>query len=99
MKKTSNKHYQLNEIGQRDDIDSFSPNCICNELWLKQITFHANGIAHRVYNDEVWEDKWTKGFLLDCKKSTASAYILKTINKKQYLFIEWKMGNYYVFLR
>ncbi len=117
LKKTSNKHFEISEIGQRDnidlcfvedndilgewysiafidDIDSFSSDCISDELWLNQITFNSNGTVVRIYNDEIWEDKWTKGFLLDSKKSTASAYILKTINKKQYLFVEWKMGNY-----
>ncbi len=131
IKKVSNKHFKINEMGQRDNIDlpfvqdekvlgcwqsvgfvdnidDFIPNNAWDDLWRKQIDFKADGSVTRVYGDEIWEDKWTKGFLIDCKKSTAAAYIFKTIEDNEYLFVEWKMGNYvyngakpsyYVFIR
>ena len=117
LKKTSDKHFHINEIGQRDNInlpfiaddrvlgrwksicfinnaDDFDPNNSDNELWLKEINFYPNGRVVRIYSDETWEDKWTKGFVLDCKKSTASQYTFKLIDNIEYLFVEWKMGNY-----
>lgn len=117
LKKTSDKHFHINEIGRRDsinlpfledarvlgcwksiafvnNIDDFEPNNPCNELWLKEINFYPNGKVVRIYSDETWEDKWTKDFVLDCKKSTASRYTFKLINNVEYLFVEWKMGNY-----
>ena len=54
----------------------------------------GNKAVVRIYSDETWEDKWTKGFVLDCKKSTASQYTFKSIDNIEYLFVEWKMGNY-----
>ena len=65
-----------------------------NNLWLKSITFKKDGTATREYFDETWEDKWTKGKLLDNKKLVASSYTFKIINNKTYMFLEWKMGNY-----
>ena len=117
LKKTSDKHFHINEIGQRDNInlpfiaddrvlgrwksicfvnnaDDFDPNNSDNELWLKETNFYPNGRVVRIYSDESWEDKWTKGFVLDCKKSTASQYTFKLIDNIEYLFVEWKMGNY-----
>ena len=117
LKKTSDKHFHINEIGQRDNInlpfiaddrvsgrwksicfvnnaDDFDPNNSDNELWLKETNFYPNGRVVRIYSDESWEDKWTKGFVLDCKKSTASQYTFKSIDNIEYLFVEWKMGNY-----
>lgn len=117
LKKTSDKHFHINEIGQRDNInlpfiaddrvlgrwksicfvnnaDDFDPNNSDNELQLKETNFYPNGRVVRIYSDESWEDKWTKGFVLDCKKSTASQYTFKSIDNIEYLFVEWKMGNY-----
>lgn len=52
--------------------------------------------------------EWTKGFVLRKWNSTACAYELRSISGREYLFIEWKSGdyiyggfdsNYYVFVR
>lgn len=32
--------------------------------------------------------------MIDKEKSVLSKYIIKTINDVEYLFLEWKMGNY-----
>lgn len=51
---------------------------------------------------------WTKGTLLEKNNKLAPAYEMKIINGKEYLFIEWKSGDYqfggrkpyyYVFIR
>lgn len=64
-------------------------------MWLESAEFFEGGKAQRKYfNDTSWDDRWTKGKLLDLTKSVVSKYIIKTINDKEYLFLEWKMGNY-----
>ena len=37
---------------------------------------------------------WTKGFVIDPMYCTASAYTLKEIGGKTYMFYEWKSGDY-----
>ncbi|MGW8440217.1 hypothetical protein ACWGXJ_04315 [Paenibacillus sp. S33] len=100
---------QWKSIGFVNNIDDFTGPVFSHEdLWLKSICFYEDGKADRLYSDETWSDMWTKGFLLDRKKSTASAYEIRIINGTEYLFIQWKMGNYvyggvdpsyYVFIR
>lgn len=46
------------------------------------------------YMDDVWYDKWTKGFVLNLHRMTASAYSIREIDGSDCLFMEWKMGNY-----
>lgn len=77
-----------------DHADDFSRQNNTENLWLKSVCFFADGRAQRVYDDMIWTDAWTKGVLLDKTKSTASAYEIRTINAVEYLFLQWKMGNY-----
>lgn len=84
-------------VGYVEFIEDFSINENFDEyLWLKTIEFKENGVAIRKYfNDDTnWNDKWTKGLLLDQVKEVASKYIIKKINNEDYMFMEWKMGNY-----
>jgi len=76
-------------------INDFNPCNIKKEvLWLSGIDFISDGTVARTYDDETWFDKWTMGKLLDHRSHVISNYELKTINNKEYLFLEWKMGNY-----
>lgn len=77
-------------------------------LWLRSVEFVADGSAVRDYDGEVWQERWTKGALIDERRATVSHYFFEERNGKEYLFIEWKTGNYvyggfppsfYVFLR
>ncbi len=118
LKKVSNKHFKLMEIGRRentnipfisdekiignwdavsfvDNIEDFKGNIQPNEnFWLRRIIFNPNGEVVRKYSDEDWYDKWSKGVLLDLNKLTVSQYIFKKIGGIEYMFLEWKMGNY-----
>lgn len=72
----------------------FTPGkCHVERLWLEQIDFRPDGVAVRRYDGENWTDRWTKGFLLDLKKNAVSAYFIRRIDGREYLFLEWKMGN------
>jgi len=63
-------------------------------LWLKSVCFNEDRTAVRAYDNIKWYDFWTKGVLIDKVRATTSAYDLKLINNKEYMFLEWKMGNY-----
>lgn len=78
-------------VSQADD---FSPGkCHVEKLWLERVDFCPDGTAVRRYDGEDWTDRWTKGCLLELKKSAASAYFIRRIDGREYLFLEWKMGN------
>lgn len=97
-------------VGFVENIEDFDKNAdYSNDLWLKTIVFNKNGVVERTYFDgKHWDDAWTKGKLLDRTKQVASNYAIKTIDNVEFLFMEWKMGNYiyagikpsyYVFVR
>ena len=79
-------------ISQRSDFIKDKPQT--EKLWLKSVCFSDDGTATRDYDGEIWKDCWTKGYLLDKKKSVRSAYTIECIEGKEYLFLEWKTGNY-----
>ncbi|WP_054739817.1 hypothetical protein [Cellulosilyticum ruminicola] len=37
---------------------------------------------------------WTKAYLLHFGDVTASKYAIKTIDRENYIFLEWKSGDY-----
>jgi len=65
-----------------------------SRLWLESVRFDPDGSAVRVYDGQEWRESWTKGFHINRRLATASAYRLKKICGRVYLFLEWKMGNY-----
>lgn len=84
------------------------------DLFFSAVEFLSNGelISCYDFGRSVIKGKemqeWTKGFVLRKWNSTACAYEICTINGTEYLFIEWKSGDYiyggfdpsyYVFVR
>lgn len=95
-------------------ISDFDPSEECNlPLAWKSLEFKENGEAVSVfYNGNTVSDRraqeWTRGYFLRKWTSSACAYIIRVIEGKEYLFVEWKSGdyiyggmdtNYYVFER
>ena len=77
-------------------------------LWLRSVEFKPDGSAVRNYDGEEWQEKWTNGALIDEQHATVSHYTFEVRNGTEYLFLEWKTGNYvyggfppsyYVFVR
>lgn len=62
--------------------------------YLKSLEFKNNGILIQKYMDEVWKEKLTKGLVICLHRTTASPYFIQTIDGVEYLFMEWRMGNY-----
>jgi DNA-binding transcriptional MerR regulator len=69
-----------------------------DNLWFKKIYFKGNGELEECYGESKIitspSISWTKGLTLQHKLKTAPAYELHRINGCDYLFIEWKSGDY-----
>ncbi len=67
-------------------------------LYFSGIEFLENGSCKITCGGRVTCDDavnvWTKGYLINKPSSTASAYKLTGLAGKEYLFIEWKSGDY-----
>ena len=85
-----------------------------NKLYFSKVEFHPNGRVVSFYEhgteviDSIDLQTWTKGYLLRKWNQTACAYEIREIDGEEYLFIEWKSGDYrwggyetdyYVFVR
>lgn len=66
-----------------------------NELFFKSVEFSADGKASAVYGDRApFVLEWTKGILLNKYAEKAEAYNICNIKGKDYMFMEWKSGDY-----
>jgi transcriptional regulator with XRE-family HTH domain len=81
-----------------------------NDLYYLSVEFLPSGEQRSVMKDNFITAKWTKGLsLIDIGNgNTACAYDMHNFNGKEYLFIEWKSGDYthrrdkpgyYIFIR
>ena len=85
-----------------------------NKLYFSKVEFYPNGRVVSFYGhgadiiDSENLQTWTRGYLLRKWNQTACAYDIREIDGEEYLFIEWKSGNYrwggyetdyYVFIR
>ncbi len=79
-----------------DDFDHRIQNRPLESLYHKQIEFKKGGVyvstTKTGTNSSV--SIWTKGLILNKREKTASAYFIKEIEGKEYLFKEWKNGDY-----
>lgn len=78
------------------NMDDFNPSKVSSgtEFYFNKVEFLENGKLK--FNDDSpgsWF-VWTKGFVIQKQDKTASEYIIKDINGKQYMFFEWKSGDY-----
>lgn len=79
-------------------IDKFNPEkkSWISGLYLTALNFGKDGklITSTEKGDYSGCITWTKGLVLNQNELTASAYIIKEINRSTYLFFEWKSGDY-----
>lgn len=67
------------------------------DLFVRGIEFQPEGRAVYRFNREnapFYSLEWTKGMLLDKRQLTNSAYELKKAGGREYLFVQWKTGDY-----
>lgn len=76
------------------ETEDFSPENKYDDLFLKSMKILPDGDLIQTYMDSEWHDKWTKGYILNLHRTTAAKYQITEINGTEYLFMEWKMGNY-----
>ena len=69
---------------KQEDLFVFSAEFRENGVYISTTQNGANSVT----------SVWTKGFVLNRREKTASAYEIKTIDGKEYLFREWKCGDY-----
>ena len=101
-------------IGFSSSKEEFDPDQEAPEdqLYFKSIEFRKNGACISRYGNEIIQGSnmqvWTKGFVLRKWNRTACKYEIRVENGREYLFMEWKSGdyqwggydtNYYVFVR
>ncbi len=95
--------------------ESFEPNLKQDKKYFfSAVEFKKEGKVKSWYNfgESIVEGEdmqaWTKGYILRKFNSTACAYIIRIVEDTEYLFIQWKSGDYvfggfepkyYVFVR
>ena len=80
----------------KEDFDPDKQNLKREDLFVFSAEFRENGvyISTTQNGTNSVTSVWTKGFVLNRREKTASAYEIKTIDGKEYLFKEWKRGDY-----
>ena len=71
-----------------EQFDPKTPQTKPQDLFLKGLIFSKGGRANWPWRG------WTKGFLMHDGDMTAMAYVIQEINGANYLFLEWKSGDY-----
>jgi hypothetical protein len=73
------------------EIEAFNPQQKSwkGELWLNFLIFDVNGVmAGSGFLT------WTRGMMINPNEQTASAYTIREMNGSNYMFLEWKSGDY-----
>lgn len=93
------KWHVVGYVVQKEDFPQ--ENLLEEGLGLTELNFLPDGSLEQLYLDpsveggrQLLHDRWTKGTTLLQGMKTAPAYELRTVQGKEYLFLEWKMGNY-----
>ena len=92
------------------DFMNYLPAAQADDLYYISVEFLPGGEQRSVMKDNFITAKWTKGLsLIDIGNGdTACAYDIHNFNNKEYLFVEWKSGDYthrrdkpgyYIFMR
>lgn len=64
-------------------------------MFFESVLFKDNGRAVVQYRGRpTLESHWTAGYLLDRENAIAEAYVIQRIGGAEYLFVEWKSGDY-----
>ncbi len=82
------------------DISKFNPNQrYSKDIYVADIRFLPRGICSRSIKTMSGRAnfmlRYTKGFVMDDKEMTAEEYRIKSINGKDYLFVQHKSGDYF----
>ena len=76
------------------ELDPEHPRRTADRLYVKEISFNPDGTCVRRMKTGERTLRWTKGIVIDDKVLTASEYEIRNVNEREYLFLEWKSGDY-----
>lgn len=86
----------ISEISDFDPCVKFTEE---KDLYINIINFMPRGICTKnirtTFGSGNYMLRYTKGFVLDDKEMTAEEYVIKTINGKDFLFVQHKSGDYF----
>lgn len=74
--------------------EQFDPSETDDRLFWTGIEFSDDGSCMSSYGERVVSNTWTKGYVLDKRQHTASAYEIVHTDGADYLIIQWKNGDY-----
>lgn len=80
----------------REDFDVNKQNWSEDGLFVLSVEFRNNGVYVLTTKEQTsgFTSAWTKGLVLYKQEKIASSYEIVTIDGKDYLFKEWKTGDY-----
>ncbi len=83
-------------VTEQEDFDPQRQSLKQDELFVLSAEFGENGVYVTTTKNgtDSGTSVWTKGFVLNRRERTASAYEIKVIDGKEYLFKQWKCGDY-----
>ena len=81
---------------RKEDFAPDKQNLKQEDLFVRSAEFGENGVYISTTQNGTSSvtSLWTKGLVLNRREKTASAYEIKMIDGKEYLFREWKSGDY-----
>ena len=78
-----------------NEYEGYRPKVSGKKYWLQKLTFMADGNCIANYNNGTSKPThWTKDYILSKEMQVASKYEIKTFDGEDYLFLEWKSGDY-----
>ena len=80
----------------KEDFDPIKQNWPADDMFVFGAEFQDNGVYVSTSKNGTNSitSVWTKGLVLNKREKTASAYEIKIIDGVEYLFREWKTGDY-----
>lgn len=88
-------HWKLKDFVESPDaFDPKRQSWAIESLDLRKAVFLPGGDCQLVMTRVQISLRWTKGYLLDRRWETASAYQIRKIDGVEYLMFEWKSGDY-----
>ena len=80
----------------REDFDVNKQNWPEDDLFVLSVEFKNNGVHILTTKEQTsgFASAWTKGLVLYKQEKIAASYEIVTIDGKDYLFKEWKTGDY-----
>lgn len=85
-------------VEEMENFDPQSPHMAEEMLYWRETVFSPEGRCRKVFRDgsiyEAPNCTWTKDYVLGHTWETAERYVLQSLEGKDYLFIQWKTGDY-----